>query len=40
MAADVLVVLSWWLEESQLVLACQLMKMAVVCQLAGNSSQI
>ena len=39
-AADVLAVLRWWLEERQLVLACQLIKIAVQCLPAGNSSQI
>ena len=36
-AADVLVV-RWWLEERQLVLACQLVKTAAVCQSADSSA--
>ena len=39
-AADVLAVWWRWLEERQLVLVCQLMKMVVVCQSAGRSSQL
>ena len=31
MTADVLPVRRWWLKERQLVLVCQLLKMAVVC---------
>ena len=37
-AADVLTVRPWWLEERRLVLACQLVKTAVVCQSVGSSS--
>ena len=37
-AADVLAVRWWWLEERWLVLACQLMKTAAVCQSVGSSS--
>ena len=39
MAADVLAVRRWWLEERQLVLACRLVKTAGVCQSVGSSSQ-
>ena len=38
-AADVLAVRQWWLEERQLVLMCQLVKMVAVCQSVGSSSQ-
>ena len=31
MAADVLAIRKWWLEERRLVLACWLVKMAAVC---------
>ena len=34
-AADVLTVRRWWLEDRRLVLACWLVKTAVVCQLLG-----
>ena len=37
-AADVLAV-RWWLEERWFRVVCQLVKMAVVCQSVGNSSQ-
>ena len=39
MAADVVAVWWWMLEEGQLVLVCQLVKTAVVCQSASSSSQ-
>ena len=38
-AADVLAVWRWWLEETWLVLVCQLVKTAAVCQSACSSSQ-
>ena len=38
-AADVLAVRQWWLEEKWLVLACHLVKTDVVCQSVGSSSQ-
>ena len=38
-AADVLAVRQLWLEDRQLVLACWLVKTAVVCQSVGSSSQ-
>ena len=34
--ANVLAVRQWWLEERQLVLACQLVKTAVVCHSVGS----
>ena len=37
MAASVLSVRRWWLEERRLVLAWRLVKMSVVCQSVGNS---
>ena len=36
-AADVLVVRRWWLEERWLVLACWLVKTTAVCQSVGSS---
>ena len=36
-AADVLAVRQWFLEERRLMLGCQLVKITVVCQSAGNS---
>ena len=38
-AADVLAVRRWWLEERRLVLAFQLVKMARAFQSVGSSSQ-
>ena len=37
-ATNVLAVRWWWLEEGQLVLACRLVKTAMVCQSVGSSS--
>ena len=37
-AADVLVVRHWWLDEKWVVAECQLVKMTVVCQSAGSSA--
>ena len=39
MAADVLAVCLWWLEERWLVVACWLVKMAAVFQSIGSSIQ-
>ena len=39
MAADILAVRPWWLEERRLMQACRLVKMAAECLSAGNSSQ-
>ena len=39
-AADVLAVRQWWLQERRMVLACWLVEMAAVCQSVGSSSQI
>ena len=39
-AADVLAVWHWWLEERWLVVVCWVVKTAVVCQSVGSSSQI
>ena len=39
-AADVLAVRWWLMEERRLVLACWLEKTAEVCQSVGSSSQI
>ena len=39
LAADVLAVRWWWLEERQLVLVCRLVKTIAVCQFVGSSSQ-
>ena len=39
-AADVLAVQQWWLEQRRLVVACRLVKMATLCQSVGGSSQI
>ena len=38
LAADVVAVRRWWLEERWLVLVCRLVKMAAACQSAGSSA--
>ena len=37
-AADVLAVRQWWLEERRLVVVCLLVRMAAVCRSVGSSA--
>ena len=39
MAAEVLAVGLWWVEERWLVVVCQVVKTSVVCQSVGSTSQ-
>ena len=38
--ADVLAVQRWWLKKRRLMVVCQVVKMAAVCQSVGSSSQV